>query len=237
MSTPEFYPQWILNFGKYVKFICDHGMVRSCTGARMGILEQPEAEGIMKQGPNRRPRPRGNPNSNKPRPSGRNSYDSTGPAGRVRGTAQQVLEKYQGLGQDALLSGDRIAAESFFQFAEHYYRIVNADADNAAVAQNSNQNSNQNNNQNTRQISNRDQPDQGHADQPEVVVNVPVVDASVEDTTPKIVVEPDVVEPVVDLASETDETPVVAIEEDAPKTPRRRRSRAKAPVDADAAEA
>jgi len=84
----------------------------------------------MKQGSNRRPRPRGNSNSNKSRPSGRHSYDSNGPGGKVRGTAQQVLEKYQALGYDATSSGDRIAAESFFQFAEHYYRIVHADGAN-----------------------------------------------------------------------------------------------------------
>jgi hypothetical protein len=45
----------------------------------------------------------------------------------VRGTAQQVLEKYQGLGRDATSAGDRVAAEAYFQFAEHYYRVVSAE--------------------------------------------------------------------------------------------------------------
>lgn len=80
---------------------------------------------IMKQNSNRRSRPRG---SSK-RSHGRNSYDSNGPAGRVRGTAQQVLEKYQVLGRDAASSGDWIAAESCLQFAEHYFRIVNSEGD------------------------------------------------------------------------------------------------------------
>ena len=80
---------------------------------------------IMKQNSNRRSRPRG---SNK-RSHGRNSYDSNGPAGRVRGTAQQVLEKYQVLGRDAASSGDWIAAESCLQFAEHYFRIVNSESE------------------------------------------------------------------------------------------------------------
>lgn len=79
----------------------------------------------MKQGSNRRPRSRAN-NNNK-RQGGRNSYDSNGPDGKVRGTAQQVLEKYQALGRDATSAGDRIAAEAYFQFAEHYYRLVHAD--------------------------------------------------------------------------------------------------------------
>ncbi|NQV98475.1 MAG: DUF4167 domain-containing protein [Rhodospirillales bacterium] len=86
----------------------------------------------MKPGSNRRPRSRPNNNNNSnnnsnKRQGGRNSYDSNGPDGKVRGTAQQVLEKYQALGRDATSAGDRIAAEAYFQFAEHYYRLVNAD--------------------------------------------------------------------------------------------------------------
>ena len=83
----------------------------------------------MKPGSNRRPRSRpnnNNPNNNK-RQGGKNSYDSNGPEGKVRGTAQQVLEKYQALGRDATSAGDRVAAEAYFQFAEHYYRVVSAD--------------------------------------------------------------------------------------------------------------
>lgn len=62
---------------------------------------------------------------------GRNNYESNGPGGKVRGTAQQVLDKYLGLAQDAQSSGDRISAESFFQFAEHYFRVLNVDGGNA----------------------------------------------------------------------------------------------------------
>ena len=62
---------------------------------------------------------------------GRNNYESNGPGGKVRGTAQQVLDKYLGLARDAHSSGDRIGAESFFQFAEHYFRVLNADGGNA----------------------------------------------------------------------------------------------------------
>jgi uncharacterized membrane protein len=45
---------------------------------------------------------------------------------RVRGNAYQVMEKYLTLARDASASGDRIAAENFYQHAEHYYRILNA---------------------------------------------------------------------------------------------------------------
>ena len=49
----------------------------------------------------------------------------------MRGTAQQVFEKYVTLARDAQSAGDRIASENFFQHAEHYYRIMNADGDNS----------------------------------------------------------------------------------------------------------
>ena len=53
-------------------------------------------------------------------------FDSSGPDLRIRGTAQQLFEKYLQLGRDATGSGDRVMAESYFQYAEHYFRIVNA---------------------------------------------------------------------------------------------------------------
>lgn len=53
-------------------------------------------------------------------------FDSNGPDMRVRGTAQQLFEKYLQLGRDASSSDDRVAAEGYFQHAEHYFRIVNA---------------------------------------------------------------------------------------------------------------
>ena len=52
------------------------------------------------------------------------SYDSNGPDVRVRGTASQVYEKYQGLARDAMSAGDRVMAENYQQHAEHYYRIL-----------------------------------------------------------------------------------------------------------------
>ncbi len=51
-------------------------------------------------------------------------FDSAGPEGRVRGTPQQIIEKYSGLAHDALMADDRVAAESFQQHAEHYSRIL-----------------------------------------------------------------------------------------------------------------
>jgi hypothetical protein len=38
----------------------------------------------------------------------------------------QVLEKYLAMARDAVTAGDRVAAENYFQHAEHYFRIINA---------------------------------------------------------------------------------------------------------------
>ena len=51
-------------------------------------------------------------------------FDSSGPEGKVRGTPQQIIEKYSTLARDAQLSGDRINAENFLQHAEHYQRLL-----------------------------------------------------------------------------------------------------------------
>lgn len=53
-------------------------------------------------------------------------FDSSGPEGKVRGTPQQIIDKYQALARDAQLSGDRIAHENFLQHSEHYSRLLGA---------------------------------------------------------------------------------------------------------------
>lgn len=58
------------------------------------------------------------------------TFDSNGPDVRIRGNAYQVLEKYLALARDATAAGDRIAAENFYQHAEHYYRLINASGEN-----------------------------------------------------------------------------------------------------------
>src|SRR3977135_3948299 len=52
-------------------------------------------------------------------------FDSNGPEIRVRGTAQQLFEKYLQLGRDATSGGDRVMAEGYLQYAEHYFRVLN----------------------------------------------------------------------------------------------------------------
>lgn len=53
-------------------------------------------------------------------------YESAGPEGKVRGTPQQIIDKYLLLARDAQTSGDRVLAESFQQHAEHYIRLLSA---------------------------------------------------------------------------------------------------------------
>ncbi len=52
-------------------------------------------------------------------------FDSSGPEGKVRGTPQQIIDKYNQLARDAHLGNDRVAAENFQQHAEHYTRMLN----------------------------------------------------------------------------------------------------------------
>jgi hypothetical protein len=62
-----------------------------------------------------------NPN----RPPNRNQiFDSSGPDVRVRGNAHQVFDKYQALAREAAASGDRILAEAYWQYADHYFRVI-----------------------------------------------------------------------------------------------------------------
>ncbi len=53
-------------------------------------------------------------------------YESNGPDVKIRGTASHVAEKYIQLARDAQSSGDPVAAENYYQHAEHYFRLIAA---------------------------------------------------------------------------------------------------------------
>lgn len=76
----------------------------------------------MKRSRGRNRRSGGNPQNAFNNPN--RHYESVGPDVKIRGSAQQVLEKYLQYARDAQTSGDRILSEAYFQFAEHYQRIV-----------------------------------------------------------------------------------------------------------------
>ena len=76
---------------------------------------------------------RGNNNNNNNRRRGRGNRQGGGGGGgqqlnridsRARGNAPQLLEKYRKLAQDAHLNGDRVQAEYYLQFADHYFRVT-----------------------------------------------------------------------------------------------------------------
>jgi hypothetical protein len=85
----------------------------------------------MRSGRDQRPRGRFNANrpfNPQPRiPQNNQTFDSNGPNIKIRGSsAHQIFERYLALAREATASDDRIAAENFYQHAEHYFRIDNA---------------------------------------------------------------------------------------------------------------
>lgn len=96
----------------------------------------------MRPQQNRRMRGRGgngnNPNRKGPNPLTR-SYESNGPDVKIRGSAQQIAEKYTTLARDAQSAGDRVMAENYLQHAEHYNRIIMAAQENMPQQQVRNQ--------------------------------------------------------------------------------------------------
>src|SRR5947209_15346287 len=69
-------------------------------------------------------------NNNNNRRGGQNPmtrvFESNGPDIKIRGTASHVAEKYVQLARDARSSGDPVAAENYYQHAEHYFRLIAA---------------------------------------------------------------------------------------------------------------
>lgn len=83
----------------------------------------------MRPGPNnRRMRGRGN-GARRSGPSRTQHFDSNGPDLKVRGNAQQIVDKYQALAQEAMTAGNPVMAENYYQHAEHYLRILSATAE------------------------------------------------------------------------------------------------------------
>src|ERR1700754_770241 len=78
---------------------------------------------------NKRMRNRNNNNNNNNR-RGQNPmtrvFESNGPDIKIRGTASHIAEKYVQLARDARSSGDPVAAENYYQHAEHYFRLIAA---------------------------------------------------------------------------------------------------------------
>jgi hypothetical protein len=82
----------------------------------------------MRNGQNKqRMRGRNNNNNNNHRKSQNpmtRVYESNGPDVKIRGTPSHIAEKYMQLARDAHTSGDPVAAENYYQHAEHYFRLI-----------------------------------------------------------------------------------------------------------------
>jgi Domain of unknown function (DUF4167) len=83
----------------------------------------------MRSGHDQRPRGRFNanrPSHQQPRgPQHNQAHDSHGPGERIRGNASQIYLRYLTLAQEAARTDDRVAAENYYQHAEHYFRVNN----------------------------------------------------------------------------------------------------------------
>ena len=62
----------------------------------------------------------GGPRSPNNAPNSGNRQDN-----RSRGNASQLHEKYKAMARDAQLAGDRVQTETYLQFADHYFRVLN----------------------------------------------------------------------------------------------------------------
>src|SRR5205823_10904032 len=78
----------------------------------------------MRNGQNKRMRGRNNHRKSH-NPMAR-VYESNGPDVKIRGNPAHIAEKYMQLARDAQASGDPVAAENYYQHAEHYFRLIAA---------------------------------------------------------------------------------------------------------------
>jgi Domain of unknown function (DUF4167) len=76
----------------------------------------------MRNGQNKRMRGRNNHRKSH-NPMAR-VFESNGPDVKIRGNPSHIAEKYIQLARDAQASGDPVAAENYYQHAEHYYRVI-----------------------------------------------------------------------------------------------------------------
>lgn len=145
-------------------------------------------------------------------------FDSSGPEGKVRGTPQQIIEKYNQLARDAQLSNDRVNAENFQQHAEHYMRLL-SEAQREQDARREQQERENRDRQAQRDADRASRSDQAEASQP----------ANEAASDPANAPQPDVID-AGDAASDTGlvDTPE-AKAEDKPKKPRAPRKPRKKP--------
>lgn len=80
----------------------------------------------MRQGQGGKGRSRGRSGGRRQQNPVNRVFESNGPDVKIRGNASHIAEKYNSLARDALVSGNTVTAENYFQHAEHYLRILAA---------------------------------------------------------------------------------------------------------------
>ena len=139
-------------------------------------------------------------------------FDSSGPEGKVRGTPQQIIDKYNQLARDAQLSNDRVAAENFQQHAEHYLRMLAE-----AQREQAERQAQQQQNQERQQQRNNQQNDGNSSDDGGGQDNQPSAQAEGQSQQKR--------DDVIDVASDDADSPLVETPEN--RQPRQRKPRKK----------
>ena len=145
-------------------------------------------------------------------------FDSSGPEGKVRGTPQQIIDKYNQLARDAQLSNDRVATENFQQHAEHYLRML-AEAQKEQAERQAQQQANQERQQQQRNQNNNAPGNDQNDAQPKDQGNTPQPEAQAQPTPSK---QPD---DVIDMSGSESDSPLVETPEN--RQPRQRKPRKK----------
>ncbi len=91
-------------------------------GGAKAVATKGGSRQVMRNGQNKRMRGRNRKSQN---PMTR-VFESNGPDVKIRGTPSHIAEKYLQLARDAQTSGDPVAAENYYQHAEHYFRLIAA---------------------------------------------------------------------------------------------------------------
>jgi hypothetical protein len=134
-------------------------------------------------------------------------FDSSGPEGKVRGTPQQIIEKYVQLARDAQLSNDRVAAENFQQHSEHYIRLL-SDAQREIDAKRELQEKENRERQQARNEQQQHQPQQQSRPQPQSGAPVEQPNSQPEVAVdPSQSAQPDIIEPAGESPSGLVDTP------------------------------
>lgn len=176
----------------------------------------------MKQAPNAR-KQRGRSNARQNNRAGNQGNRSEQ---KVRGNPKQLIEKYKNQAREALQAGDRTQAEYFFQFADHYYRVMSEMRGSATQDGDGAQN-------NRRRRRGRGQQDE---QQPEAQGEEQNVAGGGEGENQEVAPSSNGADPAAS-AQPTEVHPELNLEAEAPKPARRRRAPRKKPDTEDAAAA